>query len=90
MSIKYCLYYGSYINDIRRRAPIAQHFLLSAARTLSLKAIMCMSDDEAHARFVVIRWTDNGSEALFSRCRCTAVYTYTARRIRLGSHGKVV
>ena len=59
-----------------------QHFLLSApARSLSLKAIMRMSDGEAHARFVAIRWADNGGEAFCPRCRCTAVYTYTARRI---------
>ena len=59
-----------------------QHFLLSsAARSLSLKAICRMSDDEAHARFVAIRWADNGGAAFCPRCRCTAVYTYTARRI---------
>jgi transposase-like protein len=61
---------------------MAQHFLLSAkARTLSLKAIMRMTDDEAHARFVAIRFADNGGAAFCPRCECTAVYTYTARRI---------
>ena len=61
---------------------MAQHFLLSAkARTLSLKAIMGMSDDEAHARFVAIRFADNGGAAFCPRCECTAVYTYAARRI---------
>ncbi len=61
---------------------MAKHFLLSAAaRTLSLKAIMRMSDDEAHAAFVAIRFADNGGAAFCPRCRCTAVYTYTARRI---------
>lgn len=59
-----------------------QHFLLSAkARTLSLKAIMRMSDDEAHERFVQIRFADNGGAAFCPRCECTAVYTYAARRI---------
>lgn len=59
-----------------------QHFLLSAkARTLSLKAIMRMSDDEAHARFEAIRFADNGGAAFCPRCECTAVYTYAARRI---------
>jgi transposase-like protein len=59
-----------------------QHFLLSAkARTLSLGAIMRMSDDEAHARFVAIRFADNAGEAFCPRCECAAVYTYTARRI---------
>src|SRR3984957_8562970 len=61
---------------------MAQHFLLSAkARTLSLGAIMRMSDDEAHARFVAIRFADNGGAAFCPRCECTAVYGYTARRI---------
>lgn len=61
---------------------MAQHFLLSsAARTLSLKAIFRMSDDEAHAAFVAIRFADNGGAAFCPRCDCTAVYTYAARRI---------
>ena len=61
---------------------MSQHFLLSAkARTLSLKAIMRMSDDEAHATFTAIRFADNGGAAFCPRCQCTAVYTYTARRI---------
>lgn len=55
---------------------MAQHFLLSAkARTLSLKAIMRMSDDEAHERFAAIRFADNGGAAFCPRCECTAVYT---------------
>jgi transposase-like protein len=61
---------------------MAQHFLLSAkARSLSLGAIMRMSDDEAHARFVAVRFADNGGAAFCPRCECTAVYTYAARRI---------
>ncbi|HVC60859.1 MAG TPA: IS1595 family transposase [Acetobacteraceae bacterium] len=61
---------------------MAQHFLLSAkARTLSLGAIMRMSDDEAHARFVAIWFASNAGEAFCPRCECTAVYTYAARRI---------
>ena len=44
---------------------VAQHFLLSArARTLSLKAICRMSDDEAHATFVVIRFAANARRAI--------------------------
>ena len=54
---------------------MSQHFLLSAkARTLSLKAIMRMSDDEAHARFEAIRFADNGGAAFCPRCQCTVVY----------------
>jgi len=61
---------------------MAQHFLLSAkARTLSLGAIMRMTDDEAHARFEAIRFADNGGAAFCPRCDCTAVYAYAARRI---------
>ena len=61
---------------------MAQHFLLSAkARTLSLKAIMRMTDDEAHERFTQIRFADNGGAAFCPRCECTAVYAYAARRI---------
>ncbi|MBL6458876.1 IS1595 family transposase [Belnapia sp. T6] len=61
---------------------MGQHFLLSAkARTLSLKGIWQMSDDQAHAAFVAIRFADNGGEAFCPRCGCTAVYTYAARRI---------
>jgi transposase-like protein len=61
---------------------MAQHFLLSArARTLSLASILRMSDDEAHARFVAIRFADNGGEPFCPRCECTAVYAYAARRI---------
>ncbi len=61
---------------------MAQHFLLSAkARTLSIISIARMSDDEAHARFVAIRFADNGGEAFCPRCQCTAVYAYAARKI---------
>jgi len=61
---------------------MAQHFLLSAkARTLSLKAIFRMTDDEAHDHFTAIRFADNGGAAFCPRCECTAVYTYAARRI---------
>jgi len=61
---------------------VAQHFLLTAAaRTLSLKAIFRMSDDEAHETFTAIRFADNGGAAFCPRCQCTAVYTYAARRI---------
>ncbi len=61
---------------------MAQHFLLTAAaRTLSLKAIFRMSDDEAHETFTAIRFADNGGEVFCPRCQCTAIYTYAARRI---------
>ena len=61
---------------------MAQHFLLTAAaRTLSLKSIFRMSDDQAHETFTAIRFADNGGAPFCPRCQCTAVYTYAARRI---------
>ncbi len=61
---------------------MSQHFLLTAAaRTLSLKGIFRMSDDEAHETFTAIRFADNGGAAFCPRCNCTAVYAYTTRRI---------
>lgn len=61
---------------------MASHFLLSTkARTLSLKSIFRMLDDEAHDAFVAIRFSDNGGAAFCPRCECTTVYTYAARRI---------
>ena len=61
---------------------MAQHLLLTAAaRTLNLKAIFRMSDDEAHGTFQAIRFASNKGEAFCPRCGCTAVYTYAARRI---------
>jgi hypothetical protein len=44
-------------------SPLPQHFLLSpAARTLSLRDIIRMADDDAHARFVAIRCAANSGE----------------------------
>ena len=61
---------------------MAQHFLLTAAaRTLNLKAIFRMTDDEAHARFVAIRFAANEGKAFCPRCGSVEVYTYAARRI---------
>jgi transposase-like protein len=61
---------------------MSQHFLLSTrARTLSLGAIMRMTDDDAHVTFEAIRFADNGGAAFCPRCECTAVYTFKARRI---------
>jgi transposase-like protein len=61
---------------------MAQHFLLSAAaRTLSLKAVAGMSEDEARATFVAIRWSDNEGKPYCPKCGCLTVYTYAARKI---------
>ncbi|MHB1304633.1 MAG: IS1595 family transposase [Acidiphilium sp.] len=61
---------------------MSQHFLLTAkARTLSLKAVFRMTDDEAHATFKALRWADNGGEPFCPRCDCTAIYAYASRQI---------
>lgn len=51
------------------------------ARTLSLSAILRMTDDEAHARFQAIRWVDNGGEPFCPRCECQIVYAMGTRRL---------
>jgi hypothetical protein len=39
---------------------MSQHFLLTAAaRSLSLGQVLRLSDEEAHAKLVEIRWSDN-------------------------------
>ena len=59
---------------------MAQHFLLTAkARTLSLAAVLRLSDDEAFQTFKECRW--EGGEPLCPKCGSDAVYTYTARRL---------
>ena len=51
---------------------MAQHFLLSAAaRTLKLKDVYRMSDDEAFKAFAAIRFAETGGEAFCPECGCT-------------------
>lgn len=60
---------------------MAQHFLLSAAaRTLKLKDIYRMSDDEAFKAFAAIRFAENGGEAFCPACGCTEPYFIATRR----------
>lgn len=59
---------------------MSQHFLLSAAaRSLSLRTVARMTDEEAHAAFVAIRWSDNGGEPYCPKCGCVALYVRAAR-----------
>src|ERR1700694_5828206 len=59
-----------------------QHFLLSAAaRTLSLASVARMSDEEAHAKFVAIRWADNDGQPYCPKCGCVTVYAYATRKL---------
>jgi transposase-like protein len=59
-----------------------QHFLLTAAaRSLSLGQVLRLSDEEAHARLVAIRWSDNGGEPYCPHCGCLEVYSFRCRPI---------
>jgi transposase-like protein len=52
-----------------------QHFLLSsAAGTLTLASVARMSDSEAEAVFVKLRWQDNNGDAYCPHCGCPTVY----------------
>ncbi len=58
-----------------------QHFLLSAAaRTLSLKAVFRMTDDEAYTTFRALRWPETDGDAVCPRCGCTETYSIATRR----------
>jgi len=58
-----------------------QHFLLSAtARTLSLKQVFRMSDQEAYETFCQLRWPENDGEAICPKCGCVETYNITSRR----------
>jgi transposase-like protein len=58
-----------------------QHFLLSAqARTLSLKTVFRMSEDEAYQHFCQLRWPENDGEAVCPKCGCAESYNITSRR----------
>lgn len=60
---------------------MAQHFLLSAAaRTLKLKDVYRMSDDEAFKAFAAVRFAENGGEAFCPDCGCTEPYFIATRR----------
>lgn len=61
---------------------MAQHFLLSAsARTLSLASVARMSDDEAHAKFCEIRWSDNGGQPYCPKCGNARISAITTRKL---------
>jgi transposase-like protein len=61
---------------------ISQHSLPSAAaRTLSLSAVARMSGEEAHDRFVAIRWADNDGKPYCPDCGCAKVYAYKPRKL---------
>jgi transposase-like protein len=58
-----------------------QHFLLTAAaRSLSLGQVIRLSDEEAHAKFVAIRFAENNGSPFCPRCGSVSVYTIPTRR----------
>lgn len=60
---------------------MAQHFLLSAAaRTLSLKAVFSMGEDQAYQTFCEMRWPETDGEAVCPRCGCVEAYSISTRR----------
>lgn len=62
---------------------MAQHFLLSSkAKTLSLKEVAQLSEDEAYATFISLRYIATEGRPRCPRCgESTAIHTYTCRRI---------
>ncbi len=59
----------------------SQHFLLSAeARALSTKRIHRLSDEEAFAEFVAIRFSENGGAPFCPWCGHREVYAITTRK----------
>jgi len=60
---------------------MAQHFLLSSkARTLSLKTVFRMGEDEAYGLFCEMRWPETDGGAICPRCGCTEAYFISTRR----------
>lgn len=59
-----------------------QHFLLSAkARSLSLRDVMRMTDEEAMTMFRAIRWASTEGEPVCPECGCLGCYEYASRPI---------
>ena len=59
----------------------SQHFLLSArARTLSIRRVVRMSEEDAYAAFIAIRYAENEGAPYCVWCKCAAVYEIKTRR----------
>ncbi len=58
-----------------------QHFLLqSQARSISLKSVYRMTEDEAYQTFCALRWPETEGEAVCPKCGGTETYNITSRR----------
>ncbi|HEV7311554.1 IS1595 family transposase [Sphingopyxis sp.] len=56
----------------------SQHFLLSAsARTLDLKRVARMSEEEAEDAFIALRYVETDGEPFCHHCQCAVVYRIT-------------
>ncbi len=54
---------------------MASHFLLSAkARTISLAAVLRLSDRDAETMFASIRWVETEGKAVCPHCGCPTCY----------------
>lgn len=54
---------------------MSQHFLLSSrAKTLSLGAVLRMTDDEAEQTFMGLRWHETSGKPTCPHCECPIVY----------------
>ena len=54
---------------------MSQHFLLSAkARSLSLAAVLRLTDRDAETLFAGIRWADTNGKAVCPHCACSTCY----------------
>jgi transposase-like protein len=61
---------------------MAQHFLLSTkARTLSLAAVLRLSDDDAYDAFKAIRFSENNGEAFCPKCGSVDLYNLPRRKM---------
>jgi transposase-like protein len=60
---------------------MAQHFTLSAAAlTLSPKELWLMSEEEAHAKLVQLRWKHNNGEPVCPHCGNLKIYAFSNGR----------
>ena len=61
---------------------MSQHFLLSAkARTISVRDVARLGEEEAYAMFKSIRFAANDGKPFCPRCGISAIYEYRARRL---------
>jgi hypothetical protein len=67
---------------------MSQHFLLTAARTVSLKQILRMEEAEAWTLFCSIRWPESDGVPVCPQCGCPACWACpTASQPHSGTAG---